>query len=339
MTGGAQPLYLGVDAGNSKTVAVLADRSGRVVGYGRAGCGDIYGTVTEDAAVAEVMAAVRAAVAMASSSVETTSIDVIAHAAFCLAGIDWTADELYWREQLARWMPGLRDYSLRNDGFALLRAGEPTGVGVAVSAGTGAAIVGRGPLGKEWSASMWIVDALGGAALGEQAYTAVVRAELGLAPPTELRDVVLTGHGFSEVDDLLEAFTRRAAERPRHARLARGVLDAASAGDAVATGIVDTQASTFARYTEVVAKKVGLVAPELTVVLGGSVMTSVNAALRDATRQALDEVLPGARCVLTPRSPVLGAVGEAIAEGTGELSAEVVDRLSASRFPPEFLHT
>ena len=34
MTPSTEPLYLGVDAGNSKTVAVLADRSGTVLGYG-----------------------------------------------------------------------------------------------------------------------------------------------------------------------------------------------------------------------------------------------------------------------------------------------------------------
>ena len=43
VTPSAQPLYLGVDAGNSKTVAVLADAAGTVLGYGRGGCGDIYG--------------------------------------------------------------------------------------------------------------------------------------------------------------------------------------------------------------------------------------------------------------------------------------------------------
>src|SRR6185312_1179927 len=39
---------LGVDAGNTKTVALVARLDGTVVGAGRAGCGDIYGLVYHD---------------------------------------------------------------------------------------------------------------------------------------------------------------------------------------------------------------------------------------------------------------------------------------------------
>jgi N-acetylglucosamine kinase-like BadF-type ATPase len=35
---------LGVDAGNSKTIALIAGHNGRIVGTGRGGCGDIYGS-------------------------------------------------------------------------------------------------------------------------------------------------------------------------------------------------------------------------------------------------------------------------------------------------------
>ena len=73
MTPSAQPLYLGVDAGNSKTVAVLVDSSGTVLGYGRSGCGDIYGAAAEPLAVAEVVAAVNRALDMASLPVHAGS--------------------------------------------------------------------------------------------------------------------------------------------------------------------------------------------------------------------------------------------------------------------------
>jgi len=75
------------------------------------------------------------------------------------------------------------------------------------------------------------------------------------------------------------------------------------------------------------------------VVLGGSVLSSENPALREATVAALAEVLPGARAVLSPRSPVVGAVAEAIAELRGSVPPEVVDRLTAHEFPEAFLLT
>lgn len=339
MRGRTAPLLLGVDAGNSKTVAVLADASGGVLGYGRAGCGDIYAGASESLAVAEVVAAVRGALRMASQAEEAVTESAVTHAAFCLAGLDWPADELYWRSQLAQWLPGLASYSLRNDGFALLRAGEPSGRGVALSAGTGAAIVARGPAGREWSASMWIADPLGGRSLGEQAYAAVVRAELGVAPTTVLREKVLARHGYRDVASLLEATTGRGGRTIRHAVLARDVLDAASAGDAVAAAIVHQQGAWFARYAMAAARRVGLSGPDIPVVLGGSVFSSASPVLRDATREALARALPAARVTLAPRSPVVGAVAEAIADGSGLPSLEVLDRLSGYGFPAEFLLT
>jgi N-acetylglucosamine kinase-like BadF-type ATPase len=45
---------LGVDAGNTKTIAVLAGLDGRIVGSGRGGCGDILGAGSSEKALAAV---------------------------------------------------------------------------------------------------------------------------------------------------------------------------------------------------------------------------------------------------------------------------------------------
>jgi N-acetylglucosamine kinase-like BadF-type ATPase len=335
---GSDGVYLGVDAGNSKTVAVLATAEGRVLGYGRGGPGDIY--EGEAAAVREVAAAVTRALAMASAHVGREIGDAdITHAAFCLAGLDWSSDEAFWHDQVAAWLPGLPSYSLRNDGFALLRAGEPRGEGVAVSVGTGGAVVARGPGGQEWSASFWIVDAVGGKALGSEAHKAVVRAELGVGPPTALTEVVLSRHGYRDVAALLEATTRRGRRDVGHAALARDVLDAACAGDEVASVLVRAQARSVAGYAKAAARQVGLDTGGLPVVLGGSVLSSTNPTLRDATVAALASLLPTAVPRLAPRSPVVGAVAEALAAGADGLGCQALDQLSRYQFPAEFLLT
>jgi len=82
---------LGVDAGNTKTVALVADGSGRIAGWGRAGPGDIYGTSPSDA-VEEVNAAVSSALAMA--RVERRGVAAVA---LSMAGVDWPEDEAFWR--------------------------------------------------------------------------------------------------------------------------------------------------------------------------------------------------------------------------------------------------
>ena len=123
-------IYLGIDAGNSKTAVLACLSSGRVVGAARSGCGDIYGVTDEDEAVRTVLGAVDAALADAGAARSD-----VASAAFRLAGIDWPEDEEYWDRALAEAWPGL-SRSLLNDGYAAIRCGEPSGVAVAVNAGT-----------------------------------------------------------------------------------------------------------------------------------------------------------------------------------------------------------
>ena len=329
-------LVLGVDAGNSKTVAVVADLEGRVLGYGRTGNGDIYGASTEDAAVRAVVSAADTAMTMAYGVADHRRLG---HAAFCLAGLDWSSDHTFWSDRLDQRYPGL-SRRLHNDGFALLRAGEPSGIGVAVSVGTGGAVVARGPE-REWTASFWIVDGMGGSCLGQEAYAAVVRAELGIAATTRLTARVLQHFGYPDVPTMLEESTRRHGRRLRYASLARDVLDAARSGDDVARAIVAEQASALARYARAAAVAAGLDPDrgDFTVVLGGSVLSSDNAVLREVTTTHLVELVPRARPRLAPVSPVVGAVAEAIAELTGEDVTDTLATLAGHRFPADFLLT
>jgi N-acetylglucosamine kinase-like BadF-type ATPase len=63
-------LLLGVDGGNTKTVALVARLDGTIVGAGRAGCADIYGAESPEAAVAEIVSAVEGALAESGEDVE-----------------------------------------------------------------------------------------------------------------------------------------------------------------------------------------------------------------------------------------------------------------------------
>lgn len=333
-----QGLFLGVDAGNSKTVAVLGTADGRIVGYGRAGVGDIYNPAGTAHAVTQVATAVDRAFAATEARLDRSAL---VHTAFCLAGIDWADDEQFWQEALAgrlRW-PGT--WSLRNDGFALLRAGLPGGTGVALGAGTGGVVTSRSPTGAEWSASFWITSPIGGGSLGEHALQAVVRAELGLGERTSLTTTLLHAYEQTDVAALLEAFTRR--DRPgrlRFADAARFVLREAAGGDPLARAIVAEQARAYAAYARVAATRVGMEADgPIDVVLGGSVLTSRHGALREAAREALRTALPMAHVTIAPRPPALGALIESLAEGLGSLPQEVVSTLDAQPLPGDLFVT
>lgn len=330
-------LVLGVDAGNSKTLAAVADLRGQIVGVGRSGIGDIYGAGGEDGAVTQVLAAVDAALAAAGCS-----RSALRHSALCLAGIDWPADVTFWEESLdlVAW-PGTR--SIRNDAFALLRAGASEGVGVALSAGTGSAVGARGPAGAEWSGSWWITHPMGGSALGESALDAICRAELGLAPPTALADAVCHQARVASATELIEQATGRPPwSQARVAGLARVVLACAASGDAVAAEIVRAQGEAYGLYAAVAVRKVGLDAGgPLRVTLGGSVHASELPALREATEAGVRAQLPGAHIAVTSRHPVLGAVLQALAEQAPDasLTQDVLTRVDATRLDADLVRT
>ena len=78
---------LGVDGGNTKTLALVAREDGVIEGTGRAGCGDIYGATSSAAAIAAIESAVNAA--LTNAKIQVSGLTT---AAFSLAGADWPED-------------------------------------------------------------------------------------------------------------------------------------------------------------------------------------------------------------------------------------------------------
>lgn len=329
--------FLGLDAGNSKTVALVADEAGRVLGRGRGGAGDIYSAPDAEGAVTHAVHGALGEAGLDAGQVE--------HAAFRLAGVDWPEDEEHWDAVLAHRLGGLRSVSVKNDGYSLLRCGRPDGVGVAVNAGTGPAVAARGADGTEFCGCWWIARPLGGRSLGEFALRAVVEAELGTGRPTLLTAELLRLYGYEDVEALLHAFTRRHPVRPTPDEkvAARSVLRAAGEGDAVAWQIVDEQAGHFARLAAVAARRTGQTGQAgeraTTCVLGGSVLTSEHPAFRDALVEALESELGAVDVVTSGASPVSGALLDALAEGGAELTEELQRTVLRVPHPEEFLLT
>lgn len=309
-------LYLGVDAGNSKTLAVVCDERGVVRGWGRAGIGDIYGAPDEATAVDNVLRATRAALDAVSSGGQLNP--PVVSAAFCLAGADWPEDHTFWRDLLAERLPSLPRMSVRNDGFATLRAGAPQGTGVAVAVGTGPAVVARGPQGTERCLGWWCFDPLGGAALVDGALRAVFLAFQGLGPQTALTERLIDLYAVHDVPELRHATSRRTNRLDAHDRTgaAREVLNVAQGGDGTAKALVVTQARALAGYASWVAAEAGfdVDTQEIPVVLGGSVVTSDVPILREALIDELVLRMPHAVPRVIDIAPVFGAVIEAAAE-------------------------
>ena len=330
-------IYLGIDAGNSKTAVLACLASGKVAGAARAGCGDIYGAAGEAAAVRTVLGAADAALADAGASRPD-----VASAAFRLAGVDWPEDREFWDEVLRQQWPGLTR-SILNDGYAAIRCGEPSGVGVAVNAGTAAAIAARGPDGATWQMGWWGQHAMGAIGLVSEALKAAFLAELGAAPATSLGPALVDFYRLPDLAELNRWFTRRQnpadpAQRPRAARV---VMDAARQGDRVATEIAHEQGRRLAFYAEIAARQAGLrdTVASVPVVMSGSILASPDSPVAAALSEQLPRLLPNADLRRAVLPPAAGAALDALAEGGVTVTDEVVARLAASMPRPSFFQT
>ncbi|MEU1342238.1 N-acetylglucosamine kinase [Streptomyces sp. NPDC090075] len=342
--GPASTLFLGVDAGNSKTAALVSTASGEVVGAGRSGCGDIYGTPTPEDAVAEVLAAVRTALDQAGAEIGDVS-----GAAFRLAGVDWPEDRDYWDEALTRHCAGgLSARTILNDGYAAIRCGDPSGVGISVTGGTASAIAARGPGGELWDMGWWGQYPMGAVGLANEAFRAVVLAELGLGPGTALTEALLAHYEKPTVTALNHWLTRRhdhASGQERNS-CARVVTAVAAAGDPVAADIVRAQGAHFARYAGVAARRTGLMRADrpVSIVLSGSVLMAPDSPVAEALLAELPAHVPGAVLLRSSLPPVAGALLDALGEAgvplpEPETADAVLDRVRRSMPPQEFLAT
>jgi N-acetylglucosamine kinase-like BadF-type ATPase len=322
----AQPsLLLGVDGGNTKTVAVVATMDGDIVGTGRAGRSDIYNTPDEAAALDEIRSAVEDALQGAGA----TASDLVI-GAFSMAGADWPEDIDLLRRGMTRFGFGQKVLVV-NDAIGALRAGTPDGVGVGITCGTGIAIGARNRDDRIWYSGNWSV-ARGGAELGQLVLEAVYEARLELGPATSLTDGVLAFFEASSVEEVLHRTTARGTDRHwmEQARLAPILLDEAAHGDAAARAIVEAAGTRNANVAIVAARAVGLADGPVRLVLAGGVLRHPSRLLENAIRARVEAVLPAVEVISDAPEPVVGAVLLASDLLERPPDAKIVERLVAS---------
>ena len=329
--------YLAVDAGNSKTVALVTDAGGTVLGRGRGANGDIYGATSVALALESVFGAVEGALAGAG-----ITAGQVASAAFRIAGVDYPEDAEFWDGHLRSRLGDLGRWSVKNDAFASLRLVDGSGVAVSIAVGTGPAVAARAPDGREECSGFFVFDHLGGGGLGTAALKAVCQAWMGIGPATALTETMCALYDVADGWQLRHAFTRRFGARPASDlwRAARVVLAAADAGDAVAQEIVRAQAEAFVRYARWCTGRVGvdLASGALPVLLNGSVARSEHPAMRTALTAELGRVAPAAPVVVAGASPLSGVVLDALAEGGIAVGPDLLARVRDDH-PGDFLMT
>jgi N-acetylglucosamine kinase-like BadF-type ATPase len=318
-------LLLGVDGGNSKTIALLARADGTIVGAGRAGACDHYVEPLPGAAYEEVAKAISAALEAAGA--EASGLE---RAVLSLAGADWPEDcETYAREVAAR-LGMTAPITVVNDALGALRGGTDDGVGVAIVCGTGTAVGARAADGRIWNVSFWAEPSYR-YSLARGAVEATLEAELGIAEPTLLQQLVPASTGHGSVEELLRAMTLLGRTRPPLAKTAVALLDAAEQGDATAHRVVREVAHAMVQMARVSARRVGLARPSPLVLAGGLFRHP-----SDLLEQTIAVELPGSEIVMARFEPAVGALLMAFDEHGSEPDLE---RMTDTIPPPELYAT
>lgn len=318
------PAVLAVDVGNSKTDLALVAADGRVLGAVRGPSGS-HQAVGFDRAIATLRGLVATASAQAGLAVEATVAPI---GAFCMAGLDTPRDERRLGRALRR--EGLAgELLLRNDAFAILRAGASAGWGVAVVAGAGLNGAGVGPTGR--IARFGGLGEISGdyEGVGWHALRAAVRGRDGRGPRTSLERLVPAHFGLRRPADLTIALYRHRIHEDRLRELPPVVYAAAADGYRVALGIVDTLGDEIAAFATAAIRRIGAVRSDVEVVLAGGLVRSRDARLLARVESRVWAVARRARVVVLDRPPVQGSalLGlDRLAPG-GRTAADVAARL------------
>ncbi|GAA2921069.1 BadF/BadG/BcrA/BcrD ATPase family protein [Streptomyces erythrogriseus] len=298
---GLTAAVLAVDAGNSKTDVAVVAPDGTVLATARGG-----GFRPPADGLDKAMEALSRTVEEALSA---AGAPTAAHISACLANADLPIEEEELTEAIAS-RPWSSTVTVRNDTFAILRAGVPEPRGVAVVCGAGINCVGMRPDGRTArfpALGRFSGDWGGGWALAEEALWHAARAADGRGEPTALAAALPAHYGVPDMPALIEALhLDRIPLRRRHE--ATPVLFATAAqGDAVARGVVDHQAAEIVTMATVALTRLDLLDEETPVCLGGSVLAADHPLLSEGIRTKLQAAAPKAVPHIVTARPVLGA--------------------------------
>jgi N-acetylglucosamine kinase-like BadF-type ATPase len=307
------PLFVGVDGGGTRTVAVVgrgspivpSDDGDVVLGRGEAGPSNpqVVGFENAAAVIAAAIVAAMASVGGKSAAFERATLGI--------AGASRSADQLRLQALVAdRLGVDATSVDLIADvGLILPAAGFVSGV--ALVAGTGSSAFGVAPDGRSAIAGGWgylIGDDGSAFDVGREALRAVLRADGGLGPSTELTTALARTLGVSQPRDLIRVIYQAQAPRATVATLAPLVVEVARADDTIARQILTRAGQELGKLARAVARRLGL-GSEAAVVATGRMLAAGDLILdplrEDLARGGLSDLR------LLEREPVIGALRRA----------------------------
>ena len=300
---------LGIDAGGTKTVCLLADENGRIVAEARRSGANLQasGELEVEKVLHEAME-------------EALGDRGIVPAAICLgiAGVDRPDDSATVGAIMRRIGYKARTLVV-NDALVALEAGAPGQSGVVVISGTGSISYGRNDRGEAARSGGWgyvLGDEGSGYWIGRAAIRAVLREADKRGPETALSEMLLKHFGVAQAQGLIHEVYNTQLKPAAIGALAKSVQSAFSQGDEVAIGILRAAADELEGAALSVARRLDLIGEPFPFILAGGIFRAVQ-----WLEQELERRLPIAsrqsRVELLQREPATGAVALALQEARG----------------------
>jgi glucosamine kinase len=320
-------LFLGIDGGQTSTLAALCDETGRLLGVGHAGPSN---HIHEAGGLKRMENALRqstqAAFAQAGWRGDPLELPELEAACCGMTGGVEVVPDLFPRA--ARTKNLLVEYDL-----VTAHAGALGGMpGVIVIAGTGSVAFGVNGSGQSARAGGWayIMGDEGSAYdLGRQALIAAARVEDGRGPDTGLHAVILSHFQKTSLWDVRSMIYSGEIDRAAIARLARTVVRVAKTGDRVALRIIDQAAVELSEIVRAVILKLLMDREDTLVATVGGLFQAGPIVLNPFSNELLKH-LPQVKIVTPLYQPVIGAVLLALKAGDIQVDAQVQDQLRLS---------
>ncbi|WP_151733414.1 N-acetylglucosamine kinase [Paenibacillus tengchongensis] len=319
--------YLGVDAGGSKTYAMIADEQGRVIGAGRGGNGNHQKNrgQAEDSLQQAVSEALKAS-GLAKEQLE--------YSWFGLAGADREADFQILRPIVGRL--GLPRTEISCDTWNALRSGTEKSYGVVLICGSGVNCAGKNSAGATYQCGGFgyrFGDFGGGYDLSVEVFRSVLRADEGRESKTVLTERLLQLLGYPNVSKLREDYLDHFRELPAH--IAELLFQAADEGDQVATELLVKQGDELGLAAAATIRQLAMEKDTFDIVLAGSLLTKGDRSgmIRRAIEQRVKQAAPNGTLSLLTREPVVGSVVLAMENSGLQVDHEILDRLSMGHIP------
>ncbi|UQZ34114.1 ATPase [Paenibacillus sp. PK3_47] len=314
--------FLGVDAGGSKTYAVIADEQGKIIGAGRGGNGNHQ----KNREQAEESLGQAVSEALRSSGL---SKDQLEYSWFGLAGADRETDFQILRPMISRL--ALPRTEISCDTWNALRSGTEKSYGIVLICGSGVNCAGKNRKGAAYQCGGFgyrFGDFGGGYDLSVEVFRSVLRADEGREQRTVLTERLTRLLGYHDVAELRADYLDHYRELPVH--IAELLFQAAEEGDQVATGLLVKQGDELGLAAAATIRQLNMEKDSFDIVLAGSLLTKGDRSgiIRHAIEQRVKQSAPNGTLTILTREPVVGSVVLAMESSGMQVNQAILDRLS-----------